>query len=92
MSVSFTQYADDQSVRHVLGLSGGKDSAALAIYIQQRYPGIHEKIEYFFSDTGAELPEVHQFLYLDMLLTYQEIDALQIRVLNYLKCINFLIS
>ena len=62
MSVSFTQYADDQSVRHVLGLSGGKDSAALAIYIQQRYPGIHEKIEYFFSDTGAELPEVHQFL------------------------------
>lgn len=48
--------------RHVLGLSGGKDSAALAIYIKQRYPDIHDKIEYFFSDTGAELPEVHEFL------------------------------
>lgn len=51
-----------KDTRHVLGLSGGKDSAALAIYIKQRYPEIHEKIEYFFSDTGAELPEVHEFL------------------------------
>ena len=62
MSVSLSHAADDPSVRHVLGLSGGKDSAALAIYIQQRYPDIHEKVEYFFSDTGAELPEVYQFL------------------------------
>ena len=62
MSNSVAPYADDPSVRHVLGLSGGKDSAALAIYIQQRYPDIHEKVEYFFSDTGAELPEVYQFL------------------------------
>ena len=51
-----------KDARHVLGLSGGKDSAALAIYIKQRYPEIHEKIEYFFTDTGAELPEVHEFL------------------------------
>ena len=62
MSVPFAYNADDPSVRHVLGLSGGKDSAALAIYIQQRYPDIHAKVEYFFSDTGAELPEVYQFL------------------------------
>ena len=48
--------------RHVLGLSGGKDSAALAIYIKDRYPSIHEKVEYFFSDTGAELQEVYDFL------------------------------
>ena len=41
--------------RHVLGLSGGKDSAALAVYIKDKYPDIHEKVEYFFSDTGAEL-------------------------------------
>ena len=48
--------------RHVLGLSGGKDSAALAIYIRNNYPEIHSKIEYFFSDTGAELKEVYDFL------------------------------
>jgi len=62
MNASVKQSPSSTSVRHVLGLSGGKDSAALAIYIQQRYPEIHEKIEYFFTDTGAELPEVHQFL------------------------------
>ena len=33
--------------RHVLGLSGGKDSAALAIYIRDKYPELHEKVEYF---------------------------------------------
>ncbi len=48
--------------RHVLGLSGGKDSAALAIYIKDNYPDIHEKVEYFFTDTGAELQEVYDFL------------------------------
>jgi hypothetical protein len=62
MNASIKQPTTPTTVRHVLGLSGGKDSAALAIYIQQRYPEIHEKIEYFFTDTGAELPEVHQFL------------------------------
>lgn len=48
--------------RHVLGLSGGKDSAALAIYLKEHYPELHEKIEYFFTDTGAELEEVYEFL------------------------------
>ena len=46
--------------RHVLGLSGGKDSAALAIYMKERYPDI--PVEYFFTDTGEELPEVYEFL------------------------------
>lgn len=50
------------SARHVLGLSGGKDSAALAVYIKDKYPEIHEKVEYFFTDTGAELQEVYDFL------------------------------
>lgn len=45
---------------HVLGLSGGKDSAALAIYMRQHYP--HLNIRYFFTDTGKELPEVYDFL------------------------------
>lgn len=48
--------------RHVLGISGGKDSAALAIYIKDKYPVLHEKMEYFFTDTGAELQEVYDFL------------------------------
>lgn len=44
--------------RHILGLSGGKDSTALAIYMRDKVPDM----EYFFSDTGAELPEVYEFL------------------------------
>jgi hypothetical protein len=46
--------------RHVLGLSGGRDSAALAIYMRQHHPEID--LEYFFTDTGKELPEVYEFL------------------------------
>jgi hypothetical protein len=45
---------------HVLGLSGGKDSAALAIYMRQKHPEID--LRYFFTDTGKELPEVYEFL------------------------------
>ena len=39
-----------QPVRHVLGLSGGRDSAALAVYMRQHHPDLC--IEYFFTDTG----------------------------------------
>jgi 3'-phosphoadenosine 5'-phosphosulfate sulfotransferase (PAPS reductase)/FAD synthetase len=46
--------------KHVLGLSGGRDSAALAIYMRQHHPELD--IEYFFTDTGKELPEVYEFL------------------------------
>jgi 3'-phosphoadenosine 5'-phosphosulfate sulfotransferase (PAPS reductase)/FAD synthetase len=46
--------------RHVLGISGGKDSAALAVYMRLNYPEID--VEYFFTDTGKELPEVYDFL------------------------------
>jgi hypothetical protein len=48
------------TVHHVLGLSGGKDSAALAVFMRQQYPDL--VIEYFFTDTGKELPEVYEFL------------------------------
>ena len=47
-----------QKVRHLLGLSGGKDSSALAVYMRDRVP----EMEYFFSDTGKELPETYEFL------------------------------
>jgi len=46
--------------RHVLGISGGRDSAALAVFMRQNYPDLN--IEYFFTDTGKELPEVYEFL------------------------------
>jgi hypothetical protein len=46
--------------RHVLGISGGRDSAALAVYMRQHHPEL--EIEYFFTDTGKELPEVYEFL------------------------------
>lgn len=46
--------------RHILGISGGRDSAALAIYMRQYRPEV--QLEYFFTDTGKELPEVYRFL------------------------------
>lgn len=45
---------------HVLGLSGGRDSAALAVYMRQNHSELD--IDYFFTDTGKELPEVYEFL------------------------------
>ena len=46
--------------RHVLGLSGGRDSAALAVFIRQHHPELD--VDYFFTDTGKELPEVYEYL------------------------------
>lgn len=46
------------SVRHILSLSGGKDSTALAIYMKDRVP----EMEYAFCDTGEELPETYEYL------------------------------
>lgn len=46
------------AVRHVCGISGGKDSSALAIHMRDRVP----EMEYFFCDTGAELPETYEYL------------------------------
>jgi Phosphoadenosine phosphosulfate reductase family len=45
-------------MRNVCGISGGKDSSALAIYLRETVPDM----EYFFCDTGAELPETYDFL------------------------------
>lgn len=46
------------NVRHVLGLSGGKDSSALALYMRDRVP----EMEYVFCDTHKELPETYEYL------------------------------
>ena len=52
---------EEQQIRHVLGLSGGRDSAALAVYMRQNFPDL--EMEYYFTDTGKELPEVYQYLW-----------------------------
>ena len=44
--------------RHILSLSGGKDSAALAVYMRDRVP----EMEYIFHDTDKELPETYEYL------------------------------
>ena len=43
------------SEKHVLGISGGKDSAALAVYMAQNHPEL--EIEYFFTDTVKSFPK-----------------------------------
>ena len=45
-------------MRHIIAISGGKDSTALAIHLRGRF----ENPEYVFADTGRELPEVYAFL------------------------------
>ena len=45
-------------MRNICGISGGKDSSALAVYMRNKVPDM----EYFFCDTGAELPETYKYL------------------------------
>lgn len=47
-------------VKHLLGISGGKDSAALSIYMSQMYPELD--IEYYTCDTGKELRETYDLI------------------------------
>ncbi len=53
---------EEKNEHHILSLSGGKDSTALAIFIKNNMPKIHEKIEYVFCDTECELPETYDYL------------------------------
>lgn len=46
------------NARHILSLSGGKDSTALAVYMRDRVP----EMEYVFCDTGKELTETYDYL------------------------------
>lgn len=47
-------------IRHVLGISGGKDSAALAIYMKAKYTEL--ELDFYSSDTGKELDETYQLI------------------------------
>jgi 3'-phosphoadenosine 5'-phosphosulfate sulfotransferase (PAPS reductase)/FAD synthetase len=48
----------NKPVRHIMGLSGGKDSTALAVLLHKEIP----EMEYFFCDTGKELQETYDYL------------------------------
>lgn len=64
-------------LRHVIGISGGKDSAALAIHLRDKYPQLD--LIYYFCDTGKELDETYQLIdrlegYLGQTITKLEAD------------------
>ena len=48
----------NEHVRHILSMSGGKDSTALAVYMRDRQPDM----EYVFCDTKKELKETYDYL------------------------------
>ena len=48
------------TVKHILGISGGKDSAALSIYLNEKHPELD--VEYYTSDTGRELDETYALI------------------------------
>lgn len=50
----------ETSLRHILLLSGGKDSTALALYMRDTRPEL--EMEYLFCDTHKELPETYEYL------------------------------
>lgn len=58
-------------LNHVLGISGGKDSAALAIYLKDKYPSFD--FAYYFTDTGKELEETYQLI--DNLESYLGVEV-----------------
>ena len=62
-----------KTTRHICGISGGKDSSALAVYLRDRVP----QMEYFFCDTGAELPETYEYL--------TRLDAILGKPIHYLN-------
>ena len=47
-----------KKVRHILALSGGKDSSALAVYMKDKVP----EMEYVFCATEKELDETYEYL------------------------------
>lgn len=58
----------DKPVRHIVALSGGKDSTALAVFLRKKIPNL----EYVFCDSGEELQETYDYIY--KLQDYLSID------------------
>ena len=66
----------EKKVRHILALSGGKDSSALAIYMRSK--GID--MGYVFCDTEKELDETYEYI--------NKLEAYLRKKINYLKYVN----
>jgi len=49
-----------EKINHIISISGGKDSAALAFYLRDKHPEID--FQYVFFDTGDELKETYVYL------------------------------
>src|SRR4051812_9936993 len=60
MTMGAESAATETATRHILLLSGGKDSTALAIYMRDNHPEID--VEYLFCDTHKELDETYEYL------------------------------
>ncbi len=59
-------FEDGRPVRHILNVSGGKDSSVLALLMAGRVKGLEQfrlgGMEYVFCDTQKELPETYEYL------------------------------
>lgn len=49
---------DEQGIAHLVGLSGGKDSTAMALLLKEEYPDV--AFNYICTPTGDELPEMFE--------------------------------
>ena len=58
--VQLHEASKDHSRRHIIPLSGGKDSTALAVYMLENHGDL--PLEFVFTDTGAELPETYSYI------------------------------
>ena len=59
----------NKPVRHIVALSGGKDSTALAVFLRKKIPNL----EYVFCDSGEELQETYDYIH--KLQDYLSIDV-----------------
>ena len=56
--MNWREWAKKTDRRHILALSGGKDSSALAVYLRDKVPNL----EYVFCDTKKELKETYNYI------------------------------
>ncbi|MFA5668670.1 MAG: phosphoadenosine phosphosulfate reductase family protein [Balneolaceae bacterium] len=67
-----------KNVRHVLGISGGKDSAALALYMKEHFPEI--EVDFYSCDTGRELDETYELI--DNLEAYLGVEVTKLHAVE----------
>jgi len=81
MDDALNAITEEPERRHIVNISGGKDSAALALYLKLNFPQI--PAEYVFCDTKCELPETYDFLEKLERLLGKKIE--RINAFNYLN-------